>query len=391
MIKSILDSDSYKFSMAQAVLEHYPAVRVKYRFFNRNKNHKFDERFLGRLDFAIRNMAQLKLQDYEYEFLKRKVPYFKPAFLEWLRNYRFDPSEVHASVKDGELSIEIEGLWCRTILWEVDLLALVSETFYSTYHMDERIELEWIDEITSRKGAALTEAGCVFSEFGTRRRRSFQFQERVNRVLFSQFYGKGFVGTSNVYFSMLNDAAPKGTVAHEWTSAISALESLRHANYYSMQKWVETYNTELGTVLPDTFGLDPFFKNFNRRFAMLHDSIRHDSGCPFKFTDRVIDHYKSLSIDPNSKTIIYSNALDVSTTLDIQKYREGEIKKAYGIGTHFSNHPPYGCHEPLNIVIKLWEVEGIPVVKLSEDASKSIGDPDALRVARWTFFGQPLD
>jgi len=163
---------------------------------------------------------------------------------------------------------------------------------------------------------------------------------------------------------------------------VSALESLRHANRFAMQKWCDTYGANLGTVLPDTFGIKAFFDDFTLYYASLFDSIRHDSGDPFKFTDKVIAHYKKLNIDPNSKTIIFSDGLNVELAIELNRYCSGKIKCAFGIGTNFTND---FATKSLNMVIKLYSVDGIPVVKLSDEPTKATGDKKAVEVAKWTF------
>jgi nicotinate phosphoribosyltransferase len=225
-----------------------------------------------------------------------------------------------------------------------------------------------------------------FAEFGTRRRRSYAIQDKVIQAF--QTYG-GFNGTSNVHFAMKYNLKPIGTMAHEWIMGVSALEGLRHANFHALQNWVRVYNADLGIALTDTFGTPAFFKNFNMRLAKLYDGVRHDSGDPFEFADKVIEHYKSLGIDPMSKVIVFSDGLNVEKCLEIAKYCNGKIRFSFGIGTHFTND--FEGSPALNMVIKIWMCDGVHVVKLGDGTGKTMGDPDAVRVAQWTFLDTPLD
>lgn len=376
---SILDTDFYKLTMQQAVLEHYSDVEVSYKFTNRRPQDTcFTQKFAENFRESLEGIANLRLQPDEKKWLKENYSFLKPQYLEYLANYQFNPSEVDFQVEDELLNITITGPWHSTILWEVPLMAMISELYF------EEKNYEGQKEKIILKGQKLNDAGCKFADFGTRRRRSLATQDLVVSQL-KQF--PNFVGTSNVYLAKKYGLKAIGTQAHEWIMGVSALESLRHANRYSMKKWNETYGANLGTVLPDTFGLDAFFADFNLYYASLFDSIRHDSGCPFKFTDRVIDHYKKLKIDPISKTIIFSDGLNIDLAIELNNYCKNKIKCAFGIGTNFTND----FHtKALNMVIKLFSVNGIPVVKLSEETTKATGEANALAVALWTFFGKQI-
>ena len=192
-----------------------------------------------------------------------------------------------------------------------------------------------------------------------------------------------------MFFAMKYGLRPIGTMAHEWLMGMTVLEGLRNCNYYSLQNWVRVYNADLGIALTDTYGTPAFFKNFNVRLAKLYDGVRHDSGDAYKFTDAVVAHYKNLGIDPMSKIIVFSDGLNVAEAAKIKKYCEGKIKCSFGIGTSLTND--FEGSKALNMVIKLWSCDGVPVVKLSDSPGKVMGDPDAVRVAQWMFRGAALD
>lgn len=364
--------------MQQAVLEHYPNTTVKYKFTNRKANEThFSSEFAQELRSSIDAMSHLRLTKDEKKWLKEKYAFLKPQYLEYLANYEFNPDEVDLSVNNGKLELTISGPWHSTILWEVPLMATISEL--NGVFTAEQWNYDGQEDKIALKGSALQNNACKFADFGTRRRRSFLTQDLVVKNLM-QF--SNFVGTSNVHLAHKYNIRAIGTQAHEWIMGVSALESLRHANRFAMQKWCDTYGANLGTVLPDTFGTKAFFNDFTLYYASLFDSIRHDSGDPFVFADKVIAHYKQLNIDPNSKTIIFSDGLNVDLAIKLNDYCKGKIKCAFGIGTNFTND---FSTKALNMVIKLYSVDEIPVVKLSDEPTKATGNCFAVLNAKWTF------
>lgn len=396
ILNSLLDNDLYKFTQQQAVLELFPDAQVEYRFTNRGKHNFNNVDFIEELDLRIDEMADLQLTDDEKLWLEKNLRFFGPAYLEYLKNYRFNPDEVNASINEkGELSISIRGPWHSTILFEVPLMAIISELYFKIIRKNWNYERQ--EDKAKYKAWELSIHGCSFADFGTRRRRSFKTQDMIVKEFatfdhpdFVQYMKHNtFIGTSNLYFAKKYNVKAIGTMAHEWIMGCSVLEGLRNANYFALQNWVRVYNADLGIALTDTFTTDAFLKNFNLRLAKLYNGCRHDSGDPFTFADKIINHYESLGIDPSSKTIVFSDSLDVDTAIEIKKHCQGKIKCSFGIGTHFTNS--FDRSPPLNMVIKLWSVNGIPVVKLSDAKGKVMGDEDAIRVARWTFLGKGLD
>ncbi len=385
-MRGILDNDLYKFTMQQAVLELFPKAEATYTFINRGK-HKFNELFMRTLQFKISSLSQYYLTLKEANWFVLKCPYLKPQYIQYLLNYTFNPNEVHAYLDaNNELQLSISGPWHTTILWEVPLLALISETYFETVDYNWYFDSELYTSVFRTKMQKLAE--CRVTDFGTRRRRSFETQKLV---VSEGINFKNFAGTSNVYLAYAFATRPVGTMAHEWIMANSVLEGLRNANYYALQNWVRVYNADLGTALTDTYGLDAFLKNFNMRLAKLYDGVRHDSGDPYIFIDKVILHYKSLGIDPMTKSALFSDALTPETAVQINEYCKGKIRCSFGIGTNFTNDFSYCNSKALNMVIKLNTLNGIPVIKLSENVQKACGDKDAIRVAKWTFYNTPLD
>jgi len=389
---SILDQDLYKFAMQQAVLELFPEANAKYTFINRGPQ-TFSENFLKQLQYSINSFRDLKLSSTDADFLKNKCKYLKLPYLNYLKNYKFDPQEVSAQLvsdpldpQKKQLQIEINGPWHKTILWEVPLMAMISEIYFqdTNKEIDKKTNESFIKK-TKNKSQQLDAANCKYADFGTRRRFGFAAQDEAIKTLAG---GKGFMGTSNVFFAKKYNIKPIGTMAHEWIMGCSALEGLRNANYFALQNWARIYNAELGIALTDTYGSDAFFKNFNLRLSKLYDGLRHDSGDPIEFGYKAIEHYKNFKIDPTSKTIVFSDGLNTDKAVQLQKEFYSKIKLSFGIGTHFTND--FDNVIPLNMVIKLKSINDIQVVKISDTPAKATGDADALKVAHWTFFNTPL-
>lgn len=396
MIHSILDNDLYKFTMQMAVLELFPTVTAEYRFINRG-NQKFTDEFVNKLKNIIHSdIKELRLTEEEHDWLSENCPYFTATYLEYLRNFRFKPDEVSVSLDETEdLDIRIKGPWHSTILWEIVLMSTISELYF------DMIEPEWkannslatvahdYRHMIENVGEKLGSSGCILSEFGTRRRRSYEMQDNVIDVL------KGFsicAGTSNVHLAQKYNIKPIGTIGHEWIMGNSALVGLRNANRFAFENWVKVYEGNLGIALTDTFGSDAFFNNFDGKLARIYDGIRHDSGKPLEFVDKAIEHYKKLGIDPTQKVVVFSDSLDADGAIRIKEYCGNRIKCSFGIGTYLTNNPEFFRESPpLNIVIKLHKVNDIPVVKLSDSGEKATGDRDALRVANYIFGIKGLD
>lgn len=390
-IVSILDDDLYKFSMQNAVLRLYPDVRVKYRFTDRRAKGNWTPEALKALKGKIKNLRKLKLTSEERAWCERELPWMNRGYWDYLANYRFDAKEVKVWVKDGKLNLEIEGLWCRTILWEVKLLALISETYY------EFIDTNWSDdgqdEQMLAKSIMLMDEGVLWGDFGTRRRRNFAAQERVVRICKGN---ANFTGTSNVYLAMKHGVKALGTMAHEWIMGHAALFSLQHANRFALTAWNSVYQGALGTALPDTYGTDAFLRDFDGVLARLFDSVRHDSGDWKAWAEKMIAHYTKLKIDWKTKPLGFTDGNTAESAIAIHRWVKALGGKCwFGIGTSMSND--FGADSPaVSIVIKLVEVvdvDGrvIQVVKLSDTPEKASGDADAIRVAKWTHFGIALD
>lgn len=390
-IRSILDNDLYKFTMQNGVRIKYPKVRVKYKFTDRRAKGNWTPAALASLKSKVRAMAKLKLSAEERAKGEAKLPWLPRDYWHYLAAYRFDPKEVKLWLENGNLKGEIAGYWDRTILWEVPLLALICKTYY------EEIDTNWTDdgqdELMLEKSAKLMAAGVPWGDFGTRRRRNFEAQERVVRICKDN---PNFTGTSNVYLALKYDVKALGTMAHEWIMGHAALFSLRHANKFALHAWNDIYQGALGTALPDTYGTDAFLRDFDGVLARLFDSVRHDSGDPIAWAEKMIAHYGKLGMDWKKKSLGFTDGNTADSAIAIFNWVKARGGLCwFGIGTSMSND--FGPDSPaLSIVIKLAEVIDesgtvIHVVKLSDTPEKASGDPDAIRVAKYTHLGIPLD
>lgn len=381
IIKHFTDNDLYKFSVMHAIQRLYPWSYVKYEFFNR-ANTKFPEGFAERLREEVNAMAKLKLTKQERAFIEKRCYFFDPVFIDFLEGYQYDPSEVTIEQNEGELKVSIEGFWYRTVLWEVPLMAIISELYFIMLGVTPQdVEIR-----TEAKAKALKDIEADYSEFGTRRRFSFDIQDKVVGLL-KAGSGNFFKGTSNMYLAMKHNTTPIGTMPHEWFMYHGALFGYRAANIKALEAWVEVFQGSLGITLTDTYTTDSFFKSFSLKQAKLFDGVRCDSGDPLEFADKTIQFYKENRIDPISKTIVFSDSLNIETVKQIKGYINGRIHDTYGIGTFFSND--VGA-KALNMVIKLTEIKSTPkeeylhAVKISDALGKNTGNKKEIEICKLT-------
>lgn len=381
LITSLLDNDFYKFTMQHAVVRLFPYAHARYQFINRG-NHQYPEGLAAALRSAIDEMAELKLTPDEKKFLQEKCPYLPPTYLDFLNGFRYNPSEVSVARNGSELSVTVEGNWYRTILWEVPLMSLICELYYRLNNT-KRLPDDKVKQIVKDKIEHYKKSGIKVADFGTRRRYSYPVHKMVVETL-KEYGGSSFTGTSNVSLAMQFGVKPIGTHAHEWFMFHAARYGFKMSNTLALDNWVEVYRGDLGIALSDTYTTPVFFESFDRKFSKLFDGVRHDSGDPIVFADQTIRHYKSLGIDPLSKTIIFSDGLTPEKVDRIVAYCKGKVGMSFGIGTNFTNDVGVS---PMNIVIKMTEAkpEGKKwacVVKLSDDPDKNTGKPEMIRLAK---------
>ncbi|MFZ0280728.1 MAG: nicotinate phosphoribosyltransferase [Bacteroidales bacterium] len=377
--KYFTDNDLYKFTTMNAIQKLYPRAVVKYSFINRGRT-PFPDGFADALRKEVDTFGSITLSPDEEKILISRCYFFDPVFIDLLKGYRYDPAEVTIAQHGSNLSVEIEGLWYRTVLWEVPLLALISELFF----LKKGVKPSGIESKAAEKALKLNEMKAEYSDFGTRRRYSFDVHDRVIKTLKDKS-PEQFRGTSNVFLAMKHNLTPIGTHPHEWFMFHASSFGYRSANIKALDAWVEVYKGDLGIALSDTYTSDNFFKNFTTLHAKLFDGIRQDSGDPLVFADKAIKFYKGKRIDPATKTIVFSDALDIERILRIKEYLKGRVHDVYGIGTYLTNDVGV---QPLNIVIKITGSKPgesgkfHPVVKLSDDFEKNTGDPEEIRLCK---------
>ena len=386
IIKSLLDNDLYKFTMQYAVVKLFPNAKVRYTFILRSKVG-FPEGFANELRQQISFMEGLRLTPEEKKFFSEKSYYIDPTYFDFLSGYKYDAWEVGVIQQGEELQINIEGYWYRTILWEVPILALVSELYFKMTGTSISILPPGNrEEVNQKKAAIFNYANIKVADFGTRRRFSYDVQKEMVETLSSRMTKGLFVGTSNVHFAHLFNLTPIGTEAHEWFMFHGAKYGFQMANELGLKHWADVFKGSLGTALCDTYTTESFLKAFDMKYAKLYDGVRQDSGDVYEFAEKIIAHYKKLGIDPLSKTIVFSDSLDPEKAKQISNWCNGKIKCSFGIGTNLSNDVGV---TPLNMVIKMSaakptpEDEWIPTIKLSDVAGKHTGDVKMIEVCKY--------
>lgn len=380
MIDSILDTDLYKFSTSYAYMKLFPEALGTFEFIDRS-NREWSPKLVTLLNLEIQNLRGLQLQTLEKIWCIRHISYIPQMYWEWLSSYQFDPSELTISLgDDGKLIVKASGLLYRITLWEVPILAIISEL---SYKVEESIpDSEWTNRLESKINLANFH-NLPFSEFGTRRRFSSKVQEEVLNIIKSKSHS--CTGTSNVHLAKLYGLKPMGTHPHEWFMFHGAMYGYRNANYMALENWVNVYDGNLGIALPDTYTSPVFFSNFSRKHAKLFDGTRQDSGDPYLYVNLAVNRYKMLGISPQSKTIIFSDNLTMEKCVDIKEYCGIRINSAFGIGTNLTNDVG---HKPCNMVMKLISCQmnenqpEIPCIKLSDSKGKNMGDELELEICK---------
>ena len=379
-IFSLLDNDLYKFSTSWAYMKLYPEAEGTFSFTDRN-NTIYEDEFVTKLQQEFAKLSRLSLSLMEKNWCIEHIPYIPCCYWEWLKGFNFDMDKIIVwTDSEKHLHIEVTDKLYKVTLYEVPILAIVSELCNKESYFN-------ISEIIDRLDAKIqlaNEHGLKFSEFGTRRRAS----SHVHDVVIQRLKEKcpNCVGTSNVYFALVYKMVPIGTFPHEWIMFHGAIWGYQEANYLGMRDWVRTYDGNLGIFLMDTYTSKVGLKNMSLKFAKLFDGVRQDSGDEYKIGNMVIERYKELGIDPTTKTIVFSNALDFPKYLDIATYFKGRIRVSAGIGTNLTADTGVS---PSNIVMKLSKCrinknqEWRKCIKISDDLGKHLGDDKEFEIAKY--------
>ena len=373
IITSLLDTDLYKFTMMQVVLHQFPGAQVEYKFKCRNPGVQLAP-FANEIRDEIRSLCSLHFQDAELAYL-RSLRFIKSDFVDFLGLFKLNEKYITVTPQhNGEIDIAIRGPWLHTILFEIPVLAIVNEVYFrNTQPVPDfpegrrRLDVK----IAQLQGEGLS--NLKIADYGTRRRFSRAWHEEVLRVLNSRLSHQ-FAGTSNVLAAMRLGITPLGTMAHEYLQACQALgPRLRDSQVFGFESWAKEYRGDLGIALSDVYGINAFLRDFDMYFCKLFDGARHDSGDPFAWGERLIEHYRHNRVDPCTKTLIFSDGLTIPRTIELYQQFRGRCLLAFGIGTNLTND--LGC-EPLQIVIKMTRCNGQPVAKLSDSPNKNMCDDE---------------
>ncbi|HCG8024629.1 TPA: nicotinate phosphoribosyltransferase [Vibrio parahaemolyticus] len=405
IIQSALDFDVYKVNMMSAVAALYPDAMVSYKFIVRSEEDLSE--LLPEVKAEVLKLQDVRFTEDEIAYMKRVAPYLKPEFVEALRHFRFNPqSDVsfhNKTMSDGssQLRITINGLWKETILYETIIMSIVSEVRSRQRWSDipfERFQTVLEDKVRYLK-AELERRNITnfkFADMSTRRRFSFQAQRTMLEYL-SKELPQCLTGTSNYHLARELDLTPIGTVAHEWFMGHQALVNVRDSQKIALQRWQKMFNGALGIALTDTIGIDAFLKDFDEELSNAYVGVRHDSGCPFTWGEKMIAHYESLGIDPMTKTLVFTDGLNFEQALDICEHFQGRVQVSFGIGTSLANdmgnyvNDQGEAYQPLSIVIKMVTCNGSPVAKISDEPEKAMCEDIFFLMNLKRRFEQPLD
>ena len=371
-VVSLLDTDLYKFNMNQVMFHKHTNLNGVYLFKCRNKDVVFTKEMCEEINAQIDHLCTLTFQEEELDYLA-SLRFIKSDYVEFLRLWRPLRKYVKCWLEEGQLHIEVRGPLFSAMQFEIYLLEIVNEVYF-------RMKYDYLMLVASAREKLLYKIrgfredmyDFKFAEFGCRRRLSREWQDYAVSELLQTGH---CVGTSNVYLAMKYGCKPIGTYAHEYVQMYQGVPgvTLAYTNKMAMDEWFEEYQGDNGTALTDTLGTDLFLMDFNKLQANCYTGVRHDSGDPIEWGEKIIAHYEKLGIDPKTKTLLFSDSLDFDKAQKIYDHFKDRINVSFGIGTFISNDT---CVEPLNIVIKLQYVNGHPVAKLSDDFGKAMCQND---------------
>lgn len=385
VIESLLDTDLYKFTMMQVVLHHFPGAFVEYRFKCRTAGVDLSP-LIEEIRRQVRHLCELHFQQEELDYLS-SLRFMKSDFVDLMRLFRLDQGFIeieHSPDVAGGIDITMRGPWLHTILFEVPVLAIVSEV-YLRATQPQPDYAEGLRRLEEKMALLLHHPDTEFriSDFGTRRRFSRDWQERVVRLL-KERIAERFVGTSNVWLAKRCGLIPLGTMAHEYLQACQAVgPRLRDSQKFAFDTWAKEYRGDLGIALTDICGVDAFLRDFDLFFCKLFDGVRHDSGDPFEWGEKMIAHYQKMRVDPRTKSFVFSDSLNVPLCVELYNRFQGRCKPAFGLGTNLTNDLGY---QALQIVIKMTRCNGQPVAKISDTPEKTMDyDPSYVAYLREVF------
>ena len=370
IVVSLLDTDLYKFNMDQVIFHKHTDLCGQYYFKCRNEGVVFTQEMVKEINEQIDHLCTLRFNRQELDYL-RSIRFIKDDYVEFLRLWHPIRDYVSVSLSDqGELSVIVDGPLFSAMQFEIYLLEIINEVYFRSRYDYQKLRRS-AEEKLDGKIKAMNDGtyNFKFAEFGCRRGLSREWEEEVVRRLVTQT--GNCIGTSDVYLAMKNNVTPIGTYAHEFVQMYQGIDSipLAFTNYYAMKDWYNEYDGDNGTALTDTVTTDLFLLDFNRSMVNNYTGVRHDSGDPYAWGEKIIQHYKKYGVDPKTKLLLFSDSLDFDRAQELYDYFKDRTKVSFGIGTFVSNDT---CENALNIVIKLQYVNGRPVAKLSDVPGKAM-------------------
>lgn len=377
IITSLLENDMYKFSMGQAIYHQFPDYKTTWTFKCRNQNVRFTAAMVKEIKRQIKSYCKLRFTEEELAYLD-SIPWIRGSYVDFLRLWqpRYEDFEISTKATCG-LSIEAKGTWLNTSMYEIPVLAIVNEVYFRMNYNYEEL-LNSFKEKLGNKIQYLIDGTYdigAFSEFGLRRRLSGEAQDLAVKMLCrnnSKYHGSKCVGTSNVYLAKKHGVTPVGTMAHEWIMCVGQgnhKHNPAYSNWYALEAWIKEYGILNGTALTDAITTDCFLRDFQLTYATLFSGVRHDSGNPYEWGEKMLKHYSSLGIDASTKTLLFSDSLDFERAHNLHAHFDGRAKVAFGIGTYLSNDTNVPA---LNIVMKTTSSNGQDVAKISDTPGKGM-------------------
>ena len=370
IVTSLLDTDLYKFNMDQVIFHKHTNLSGEYDFLCRNEGVVFTPEMLEEINAQIDHLCSLRFSRQELDYL-RSIRFIKNDYVEFLRLWRPIREYVTTGLNEkGELSIVVRGPLFSAMQFEIYLLEIVNEVYFRLRYDYSALRASAEEKLNQKiRDFRAGKYTFQFAEFGSRRRLSREWEDEVVRRFSAET--DNCVGTSNVYLAMKYGLKPIGTYAHEFVQMYQGIDSipLAYTNHYAMEDWYDEYRGDNGTALTDTVTTDLFLLDFNRAMVNNYTGVRHDSGDPFEWGEKMIAHYKKYGVDPRTKLLLFSDGLDFDRAQQLYDYFKDRVKVSFGIGTFCSNDT---CEEPLNIVIKLQTVNGRPVAKVSDTPGKAM-------------------
>ena len=377
IVTSLLDTDLYKFNMNQVIFHKHNNLMGTYVFKCRNAGVVFTEDMVHEISEQIDALCKLKFRKDELDYL-RSIRFLKEDYVEFLRLWRPMRDYVTLGLKpNGELDLTVTGPLFAAMQFEIYLLEIVNEVYFRTNYDYEELR-KGARERLEAKIEKFNEGVYTFrfAEFGCRRRLSLEWEDEMVGTMLEKCHSNNLIGTSNVYLAKKYHIKPIGTYAHEFVQMYQGIPTipLAYTNASALRDWYDEYKGDNGTALTDTLTTDLFLLDFDRSMCNNFTGVRHDSGDPYAWGEKILSHYRSYGINPKEKTLLFSDSLDCERAEKLYRRFKGEAKVAFGIGTHFSNDTGVPA---LNIVIKLQYVNGVPVAKLSDVEGKMMcQDPE---------------